>query len=149
MMAALSNTSRDKSKFDEWLEKHNLIDEKQIFIEHNMDKLSDLSLQNENLGPLLADKRLCNKVMTVFAAIQSLDKQKMSEKKDIIISHKENEIMEQLQQHVNELKQLQNKAKQIHDTFNNKVNSNNNTLKQYKTKCSRELTVITNHVMKY
>eukprot|EP01084_Bolivina_argentea_P130825 230966_1 len=149
------DTSRDKNEFDEWLEKHNLIHVKHIFIEHNMDKLSDLSLQNKNLGGLLADERFYNKpniVTTVFAAIQSLDKQKQqlsSKNVYIIASHKENEIMKQLQKQVDELKQLQNESKQIHDAYNNKVNSNNNTLKQYKTKCSAELTVITNHVMKY
>eukprot|EP01084_Bolivina_argentea_P202283 345656_1 len=127
------DTSRDKGEFDDWLEEHNLKHVKQIFIEHNINTLLDLSLQNKNLGGFLADQRFYNKpniVTTVFAAIQSLDKQKqpLSSKQDdlvyIVISHKENEIMKQLQKHVDELKELQNESKQIHDAYNNKVNSN-------------------------
>eukprot|EP01084_Bolivina_argentea_P268815 456701_1 len=144
--------SRDKNEFDDWLEKHNLKDVKQIFIDHKMNTLSDMSLQNESLGPLVTDQRFNNKpniVMTILAAIQSLDKQKQqlaSKNVYIIVSPKETEIMKQLQQNVDE---LQNESKQIHDAYNNKIISNNNTLTEYKTKCSAELTVITNHVMKY
>jgi len=152
----MANQGKNNTSFNftEWLTQYKLTEIKQCFIDHSMNKIETLNMENDNFGELIQDQRITMKshlIPNIIAAIESLKpiktlsnggkhaqsldnaqkldmyKQINSDKLDTInvkIDEMFNNLQKRLINKQNELKQLINNYK---SEMNQNQNQNNNT----------------------
>eukprot|EP01084_Bolivina_argentea_P090103 162411_1 len=120
--------------FDQWLIKYELTDIKQVLVDHNMNTLSSLNLNNVNFVKVMSDQRVVvhtHLIPKIIAAIQSLesirnsrDQKQKTKSKLVFVSTKENEILSQIKQYLVDIKNLNDELKNIESKYHNKKQQN-------------------------
>ena len=107
----------DSFNFDEWIEKYNLLDIKQCFIDYNMMTLNTLNMRHKNYGQLLSDKRVTsrahlliykhiNDAILSLQDIEEKNESKQETQKLITLTVNEGKAIENIQENIKYLKQI-------------------------------------------
>eukprot|EP01083_Nonionella_stella_P269534 912123_1 len=99
--------------FERWIRKHNLTEIQACFIEHDMNTLNTLSMDNDNLSTLMQDQRVLGKphlIPNIIKGIQSLRKQQKEHAVHqlVFMTESEHNVFSKTQDYIDDLSKLEN-----------------------------------------
>lgn len=120
---------REPFDFNQWIIEFELLDIKQCFIEHNMNTLGTLNMDNNNFSGLMIDEKILSqshlipKIIKGIQSLKHLQQTQPPQSKLIFMTAKEDEVLRNIQNYIDELDKLQTE-------FENEINQNIQIKKQ-------------------